>query len=423
MIGLTIKKKERNQKVLILTVCTMICYTPIFHFVNQLCRTIFGTGFVLDTLVCYAVLAGMLLASLKQLHFQIKIDALLIFVIFALAYAISYSFVEENRRYMFSQWTDFASNPLYLLFVYSLPGYVFMRYITDYDRLYETCYIFSLIVVFCSLGSFVLMILRNAQPEYMSFSYNLLFGTIFTSVYFFKKKKALPLIATIIGIVLIFLAGARGPLACYIVSLVICFLLSKTTVTKKTVIVVLLISAGLFIMVLWDQVILSLKNAVDSIGISSRTIDLLLSGDFFSDSSRGEIQQKIVEAFTLFGSGLYGDRVIGENHYAHNLFIELISQWGYLIGTLIIAALSLLIYKGFRAKNPSLLMLIIAFFSASVVKLMFSESYLAHNAVFFVLLAACVNALDEIQPLPSASEPAAPEKKKSKYIKNPGKYS
>ena len=400
----------------------MICFSPIVHFVNQLCRTIFGTGFTLDTLLCYSALAILLVASLKQLHYQIKPDALFVYVLFALAFVLSYTFVKVNQRYMFTDWTDFAGNPVYLLFAFSLPGYVFMRYITDYERMFAVCQYFSLVTVFCSLGSFLLMIHRNAQPEYMSFSYNLLFGTIFSTIYFFEKKKALSLIAAIVGVLLIFLAGARGPLACYIFSLVICFLMSKIAVSKKICLALLFITLGLICMVLWEDILIALKNVVEAIGISSRTVDLLLNGEFFSDSSRSEIQMKIIDSFTLFGKGLYGDRVVGENHYAHNLIIELISQWGYLFGTILVAALGTLIYKGFRTKNPYLKLLVFAFFSSSVVKLMFSESYLAHNAVFFVMLAACVNAFEETELPQFATEPETRERKKSKYIKASGRF-
>ena len=413
---------ERNQTILIVTVCTMICFSPIVHFINQLCRTIFGTGVTLDTLICYLALAILLLASLKQLHYQIKPDALFILVLFALAYGLTYSFVDVNQRYMFTEWTDFAGNPAYLLFAFSLPAYVFMRYIKDYERMFEVCRYFSLAAVFCSFGSFLLMILRNAQPEYMSFSYNLLFGTIFSTVYFFEKKKVLSLIAAIVGVLLIFLAGARGPLACYIFSLIICFLLSKITVSKKICLILLFITLGLICMVLWEELLLGMKNAVEALGISSRTVDLLINGEFFSDSSRSEIQLKIIDGFTLLGKGLYGDRVVGENHYAHNLIIELISQWGYLFGTVIVGALGVLIFKAFRTKNGYLRLLIFAFFSSSVVKLMFSESYLAHNAVFFVMIAACVNAIEEEKTPRMAAERAAPERKKSKYIKATGRY-
>lgn len=399
----------------------MICYSPILHFINQLCRMIFGAGVSIDTMLCYAVLACMLIASLKQLHFQLKIDALLVLIGFAVAFAVSYAFTDDNKLYMFTEWADFAANPAYLLFVFSLPAYVFMRYVTDYDRMFEICRVFSVIVVFCSLGSFVLMFLRDSQPEYMSFSYNLVFATIFSIVYFFEKKKILSLIAAIIGGIMIFLAGARGPLVCVLFSLMAYFLISKASAAKKIFMVLFLLTGGLIILLLWTPLLTMLKESADSLGISSRTIDLLLEGDIFSDSSRGEIQQKIIEGFSLLGSGLYGDRVLGENHYAHNLVIELIAQWGYLLGAVLFAGLGVLFFQGFRTKNARLQLLIMVFFSAGFVKLMFSGSYLSHNAVFFALLAACVNAIEEKTELRAAEHPEL-RKRKSKYIKGYSRY-
>ena len=416
------KHKERNQTVLIITICTMICFTPIVHFINQLFRLIIGAGFTLDTLVCYSILAGMLLASLRQLHFKVKTDVMAVLLLFVLSFVLSYSFIHNNKLYMFTQWTDFAGNPMYLLFVYSLPAYVYMRYVTDFDRMFEICHVFSEIVVFCSLGSFVLMFLRDSQPEYMSFSDNLVFPTIISLVYYFEKRKVMPLITALTGTILIFFAGARGPLACVVFSLAAYFLISKASAKKKVFLVCFIIVGTMIVMLMWQPILSALKDSVDSIGISSRTIDLLMEGEIFSDSSRGEIQKKIIDGFSLIGSGLYGDRALGDDHYAHNLIIELIAQWGYLIGAGLLTILCGLFIKGFRTKNTSLQLLIMVLFSSSVVKLMFSGSYLAHNASFFVLIAACVNSLELEDALPVAENREVP-KKKSKYIKTYRRYS
>ncbi len=416
------KYKERNQTVLIITICTMICFAPIVHFINQLCRLIFGAGFVLDTVVCYAIMAGMLLTSIKQLHYRVKTDVMVILLLFVLSYALSYSFIHNNKRFMFTEWSDFAGNPIYLLFVYSLPAYVFMRYVTDYDRMFEICHVFSEIVVLCSVGSFVLMFIRDSQPEYMSFSYNLVFPTIVSLVYYFERRRILPLIAAITGCVLIFFAGARGPLACVVFSLAAYFLISKASTKKKVFLICFVLIGTLIIMLMWQPILEALKDSVDSLGISSRTIDLLLGGDFLSDSSRSEIQEKIIEGFSLFGSGLYGDRALGDNHYAHNLIIEMIAQWGYLIGAGFLTIMCGLFIKGFRTKNTSLQLLILVLFSSTFIKLMLSGSYLAHNAGFFVLIAACVNSLETEDALPAAEYEEA-SKKKSKYIKAYSRYS
>ena len=114
--------------------------------------------------------------------------------------------------------------------------------------------------------------------------------------------------------------------------------------------------------------------------------------------------------------------MVCESHYSHNLIIELISQWGYLLGTVIVAVLGVLYFKGFRTKNTNLQLLILTFFSASVVKLMLSESYLAHNVTLYVLTAACVNALQEKETLTAAEGITGKVKKPSKYIKAPSRY-
>ena len=133
-----VKTDENHQKLLIATVCLMISFPPIVLFVNLLCGAIFGAEFSLDTLLCYVVLVCMVLGSMKHILGGIKIDVLFFVILFVVAYAMSYSLFEQNRKYMFTQWDDFNANPAYQLFAFSLPAYVFMRYITDYDRLYKT---------------------------------------------------------------------------------------------------------------------------------------------------------------------------------------------------------------------------------------------------------------------------------------------
>ena len=394
MYELELQKKKTNQKTLIITVCTLVCFPPIVLFVNMLCSAIFGPDFSMDTLACYFFAACMILFSLKELHFRIKIDALLIYVVFILAYIISYAFFEANRRYLVTEWDDFASNPVYLLFVFSLPAYVFMRYINDYERLYKTFFYFALIVVFCSLGTFVLMLVDDDQPEYMSFSYNLLFSIIFLAIYFFEKKNVLALLAAILGIGMILFAGARGPLVCFLAALVAYLMLKKDSSVKKIIVLIFLGIAILIIALFWEQILLMLSDFATELGVSSRTIELLLNGEFSSDSGRWEIQKKIIDGFTPLGKGLFGDRVLGENHYAHNLIIELISQWGYFLGTIIVVGLGVLFVNGFRTKDKTAQLIILTLFTSSILKLMLSNSYLSHNSSFFVLIAVCVNSIE-----------------------------
>ena len=412
-----IVKTKDYQKLLIATVCLMISFPPIVLFVNLLCGAIFGADFSLDTLLCYIALVCMVLASMKQIIGSIKIDVLFFVLIFVVAYAISYSFFEENRFYMFTQWNDFNSNPAYQLFAFSLPAYIFMRYITDYDRLYKMLSYFAMSVVLCSLGIFIILVVNDSQPEYMDFSYNMLLSVLFLSVYFFEKKKPLCLIAAIIGIGLVFFAGARGPLMCYCIGLAAYLLMRDIPRSKKIIWIVVLVVLSTIVMLLWQQLLTLLLNFTEWIGIKSRSIEMLINGEFSGDSGRREIQKEIISSFSLFGSGLFGDRVAGSGHYAHNLLLELISQWGVLLGLAFIAVLAILFYHGIRTKNYSMRLIILILLASSPLKLMLSGSYLVYNSSFFLLIGACVNTLDS-EPAESAGEIEKPKDiSTSRYIK------
>lgn len=412
-----VKTDENHQKLLIATVCLMISFPPIVLFVNLLCGAIFGAEFSLDTLLCYIVLVCMVLGSMKQILGGIKIDVLFFVILFVVAYAISYSLFEQNRKYMFTQWDDFNANPAYQLFAFSLPAYVFMRYITDYDRLYKTLSYFSMIVVFCSLGIFFMLVINDSQPEYMDFSYNMLFSVLFLTIYFFEKKKPLCLISAIIGIGLIFFAGARGPLMCYSIGLVAYLLMRKLPRSQKIIWIISLVLVSMMIMLLWQQILALLQSFAEMIGIKSRSIEMLMNGEFTSDSGRGEIQAEIASKFSLFGSGIFGDRVAGKGHYAHNLLIELISQWGLIFGIVLIVILAILFYHGIRTKNYNLRLIILVLLASSPLKLMLSGSYLVYNSSFFLLVGACVNSL-EAASAESVNEGEKPKEIKiSKFIK------
>lgn len=406
-----IVKTKDYQKLLIATVCLMISFPPIVLFVNLLCGAIFGADFSLDTLLCYIALVCMVLASMKQIIGSIKIDVLFFVLIFVVAYAISYSFFEENRFYMFTQWNDFNSNPAYQLFAFSLPAYIFMRYITDYDQLYKTLSYFAMSVVLCSLGIFIILVVNDSQPEYMDFSYNMLFSVLFLTIYFFEKKKPLCLIAAIIGIGLVFFAGARGPLMCYCIGLAAYLLMRDIPRSKKIIWIVVLVVLSTIVMLLWQQLLTLLLNFTEWIGIKSRSIEMLMNGEFTSDSGRGQIQAEIASKFSLFGSGIFGDRVAGKGHYAHNLLIELISQWGLIFGIVFIVVLAILFYHGIRTKNYNLRLIILILLASSSLKLMLSGSYLVYNSSFFLLVGACVDSLE------AASAESVNEGEKTKEIK------
>ena len=107
----------------------------------------------------------------------------------------------------------------------------------------------------------------------------------------------------------------------------------------------------------------------------------------------------------------------GKGHYAHNLLIELISQWGLIFGIILIVVLAILFYHGIRTKNYNLRLIILILLASSSLKLMLSGSYLVYNSSFFLLVGACVNSL-EAASAESVNEGEKPKEIRiSKFIK------
>ena len=76
------------------------------------------------------------------------------------------------------------------------------------------------------------------------------------------------------------------------------------------------------------------SSCLDSIGISSRTLQMITEGDMMNDTGRDEIRILVLRGINknpISGNGLFGDSVLSGG-YAHNFFIEVICHCGYIIG-------------------------------------------------------------------------------------------
>ena len=134
--------------------------------------------------------------------------------------------------------------------------------------------------------------------------------------------------------------------------------------------------------------------------IESRTFELLMNGGGDITSGRNRIQSFLLKKWTIFGNGLYGDRVLmkesqlfaEDTTYAHNLFVEWIVDFGIVIGIILSVSFIVLLIKGLKNKQRQEFVYIIVFITTGFVQMMFSGSYLLQEASLYVLLGLCVNA-------------------------------
>lgn len=218
----------------------------------------------------------------------------------------------------------------------------------------------------------------------LSFGYMIMFPTVVFIYLFIKKKKLYFLALAIGGLWCVLTQGNRGALIIPIVFIglmLISYMIGKDSVSKKTLkIASIFISMGIVWMysqTLLDQAL----KLVKKYGISSRNIEMLISGNMSNDNGREVIWNTVINAINNggpFGYGVLGDRpFVSPIHYvgySHNLFLEMTVSLG-IIGMAICVYIVLdAVRMIFLCKVTAWRELYIIFFSVSF-QLMLSMSF------------------------------------------------
>ncbi|HII4397415.1 TPA: hypothetical protein ACY4Q9_002025 [Clostridium perfringens] len=240
----------------------------------------------------------------------------------------------------------------------------------------------------------------STDGSYMTFSYNILIMTTILIISCINKPTILKVVGTtsLIGIIITY--GARGPILCIIISVML-FLGYKfisLPILKKLTYGSFFILIGLFFWGIRIKVI----DFLLTINPSSRTLYLLknfrldsLSGrDTYYNLLSGEINKN-----WLNFHGIYSDRLIlsansmqsnidMSQYYAHNLPIEIMYQFGAIMGGVILVYLFINIvnsYKTIINKNNIKLIIIYCSFFTGITTLFFSSSYLINERTWLAI--------------------------------------
>ena len=389
-----VKKNDmelKNQHIISLTASMLLFFSPIALFVNVMCVLVFGRFVSFDSMILYGVLLVFLLWSLALSLRRIKLTTIGIPLFLFLAYFVTYAVHPELRKYMFSSWMDLAENNAYWLFLNSLPAFLMIRQIWNYEILMKYLKGFSIAAILASFGTLLGYLSLNNQPAYMYFSYDLMLSVVFVYFFIFQKKKFIFLLMAILGSGMMFFCGARGPLLCVVVAIVLYVLLLTEKSTVKLLTILITVLLVLLVAVFWQPLLTLLANVAEGMGIESRMIEKMREGTLSDDSGRSFVRADLTPHLNLWGHGVYGDRGLTGGRHAHNLFLELMVQYGLIIGSVICIVVVFLALAGFFTKDREKKLLFLAFFCGGIVKLMLSSSYLLKEPALYAMLGICVS--------------------------------
>ncbi|NOR45751.1 MAG: hypothetical protein GQ534_09220, partial [Candidatus Delongbacteria bacterium] len=382
----TNNKTISNDQGSIVALCAIFIYNPLIVigavFINKFVPffrkfDIFSYLFVLILIYFWAIF-------LKKI--KISKDMIIVPISMFLLFGISFAFFPQNRPYLIM--------PLYYLISQILPAYFFTRAIHRVEILITYLTRISYFIIFFSVLSLVVQASQTNYLEYsMVFAYVILPSVLISLSALLNKFNTFNLIFSFLGVFAIITNGSRGSLLTVIVYLV---LYSIINIKKKISIVLISFSILSSLFVFSDNFYNNLEKFstfLENYNIKSRTISKILIDEVAWDNGRMRYFDSSIEIANenpILGLGMAGDRLEGANKlrtthisYSHNLFIELLAQYGFFIGgTLILTLLLVSFYGIFINRNKSLKLFILAFAPLVFVKLMLSSTYLAEIHFF-----------------------------------------
>ena len=356
-------------------------------------NTLLGASFFWDAAFMQLILFALMGLTLAANKLKITLPMILILGFFAAAASLTTLQDFQATYFIYSYGRSFLERPIPKFLIYSFSGLIGALYLDDKEVFFKIFEKFSFATILLSLVLYILNVNEKVNLQYMTFSYNMLLHVTFLGILCLYKFNWLRFLTFATGFVLIFLGGCRGAL----VSLLACLLfyilvvpfgssLKKAGLLIFTIILILVIVFNFASIVEW------LNKTLTGTEINSRTLMKLNDGDFLLDSGRSTIQQKLFDNFSWLGHGIFSDRIL-TGTYAHNLFIELIYQFGGMLGGLLSCAICIIILAALSKSSPIERAILCALLSTGFVKLMLSGSYLNQEPGFYVLIGYCINLL------------------------------
>lgn len=295
---------------------------------------------------------------------------LAVWVFALLSCMVTYMFHPEYEHWLFEG--DFniwlfifmPDNAIYLMLLVLL--------VDDPDKIFKTLKMAGFVLLAYNLAKLVVAefirgywvgtgVNRGSHGEYnLGFGYDVLMLFVLFSIIGKQEKNKWYYALSAVALVCILVAGSRGPLVgvALVVMVHITDWIRDRSALQRFILTASAAIILIFLIMYMDLIMMGLGHLLQSMGVSSRTVTMLASGNYSSDNGRArlyEIAIELIKSGGPFGNGVYGDRYeiarkttmwIG---YCHNVLLEILVDYGYLMGSILVILLVSRMVKILRA--------------------------------------------------------------------------
>ena len=231
----------------------------------------------------------------------------------------------------------------------------------------------------------------SLKDDNMSIAYDVLPNVLFILNYAFNKKKLIPWLFAALSIFFSLSLGTRGPIVIICVFVISCLWRKSNLRTSRKIImfIIFMIAISLFANSdLYISVLEWLASVFKNLGMTTRTIDKLLSNEMISYVSGRDVifktaLQKIAER-PFLGYGIYGDWV-WNGWNVHNIYLELLVNYGVILGPVILIWCIFQIFKTYiKTRNSYAKDMIAVMVPFIFVRGIFGGEYLNYGLMFII---------------------------------------
>jgi O-antigen ligase len=391
-----------NERLVCISASIVIVAPSIISLFNNLIRSIIILPFKLDTLFIYGIFSIIILLSLKKILNRVTFSIYLVIAIILFGYLISFMLNSYYSELFVNLGVDFLLK--------SAPWLIVAYAVRDYYQFKKYLYISALIIfVSFMMNLYVFGIDMLGGDTYtQEYTYMLLTtAIILVDAIYDNKRILLNTLLLLISILFMFSMGARGPLVCLVLYVLLKNISFYYQRPKKAIFnSILLTVIGIPIYFFFNNILAKLLPLFQNMNFSTRTIQRILEGSFFEDNSRNSLIEysiDLLKEYPFMGVGVGNDRIllaekIGSNNifaeaagwYPHNIFLEILLHFGLFLGGIFIFFIIKAIYVSvFKNKNKEAADIICIFIGIGLFPLFFSRSYIT-SPDFFALMGFCI---------------------------------
>lgn len=365
---------KRISIVIVLHLCVLACKnmlvntSDLFMSINSTLNNIILVFFV--AIYIYAVFNAKLLGKINRNSYIV----LVLLIVF-----IGFSCLADTKLFVSDVWPyDYVKSQARTFVVYSLPLFLAFSALRSTDYLLKLFFKATPILFLFSTVAFVLSAISFTEMNEYSMAYGNALMLV-ASLLLFKYRdngRLSSLIAFLITVFYTVVSGSRGPVLC-IAALILAALLTTKSGLGKIVWLGIVILTGIVLIIWYSDILSLIVEIMDSLGLSSRTLNFLIEGSITYDSGRGEIYEALIYSINrspILGLGAFGGHsTVG---LPHSTYLDIFANFGYVFGAAFILVIFYQIFKILRAeKNTSLGTIFLMFSTIVVVRGFFGGSF------------------------------------------------